>query len=101
MRFENGMHGPTVTLPDDAKARQRIGKAIELDAYVSAHDGAIVVHIDTAIDARHLRVNVNDGVVFDGDPESPTLTREQRILGEIEALLAPDPWREGARRSGA
>jgi hypothetical protein len=32
-------------------------------------DGAHVVQVDTVEDTGHVRVNVNDGTVFDADPE--------------------------------
>lgn len=34
------------------------------------NDGALVVQIDTNDDTGRIRVNVNDGAVFDGDCES-------------------------------
>ena len=35
-------------------------------------DGAVVVQIDTDEGLGHLRVNINDGPVFDQDPEQPS-----------------------------
>jgi hypothetical protein len=54
------------------------------------HDGVTVVQIDTPADAGRVRINLNDGPIYDGDPDTDdapgselaplrgiTLTREQ------------------------
>ncbi|MGB8404228.1 MAG: hypothetical protein WCE30_09205 [Mycobacterium sp.] len=38
--------------------------------YVSDRDDAQVVEIDTTEDTGHVRVLINDGVIYDGDPEN-------------------------------
>lgn len=32
-------------------------------------DGALVVQVDTLVDTGHVRINLNDNTVYDGDPE--------------------------------
>jgi hypothetical protein len=47
-----------------------IEKGVVVCAWTSDIDGATVVQIDVPAGV-HLRVNVNDGAVFDGDPDDP------------------------------
>lgn len=42
---------------------------IDVTIYRSPQDGALVVEIDTQVEAGRVRVNLNDGVLFDADPE--------------------------------
>lgn len=48
-------------------------------AYIgdSQHDDAVLVQIDTGDRTKRLRVYVNEGVVFDRDPEAGTPTNEE------------------------
>lgn len=43
---------------------------IEVHVYRSPIDGALVVQIDTTEDTGRVRVNINDGRLWDGDPET-------------------------------
>lgn len=43
---------------------------VELSVFVSVIDGAIVLQIDTPPDIGRFRINVNEGTVFDADPET-------------------------------
>lgn len=43
---------------------------IDVTIYRSPRDGALVVEIDTQVEAGRVRVNLNDGILFDADPES-------------------------------
>lgn len=38
-------------------------------AVYTGEDGALVVHVDTLVDTGHVRINLNDNTVYDGDPE--------------------------------
>lgn len=63
------------------------------DAHPELDGGAdaIVVQIDTGSKTGHLRVNVNEGVIFDGDPEvidSPKVTLAASIFHRAELLEA-------------
>lgn len=46
-----------------------ITDAVEVMVYRSELDNAPVVEIDTQVDTGVLRVNLNDGLIWDGDPE--------------------------------
>ena len=41
---------------------------VELSAWYG-EDGELVVQVDTQVDTGRVRVNLNEGVLFDGDPE--------------------------------
>jgi hypothetical protein len=43
---------------------------LEVLTWVSDDDGALVVQIDTSANAGRVRVNINDGAIWDGDPET-------------------------------
>jgi hypothetical protein len=67
-------------------------RGVEVDIF-DAVDDAIVVQIDTGQDGRttgRLRVNVNDGVVWDGDPEresDPLFLYYQRVAALEAAAM--------------
>jgi hypothetical protein len=42
---------------------------IEVEVTRSPIDGALVVQVDTTGDTGRVRINLNDGAVWDGDPE--------------------------------
>lgn len=48
------------------------GPIVEVTAYSSTIDGAVVLEVDTFDSGDRIRVNVNDGTVFDADPEKGT-----------------------------
>lgn len=48
---------------------ERDGETIALNAWVG-HDGVTVVQIDTTQNPGRLRINFNDGVLWDGDPNT-------------------------------
>lgn len=48
---------------------------IQVDAAVSEDDNATVVHVDTGSTTGLLRIYLNDGLIWDGDPE----TEENRV----------------------
>lgn len=52
-----------------AEMRSRDDFVASVTVIRSIDDGAIVVQIDTGMDTGRLRVNVNDGEIFDRDPE--------------------------------
>lgn len=57
----------------DAERRwETASDMVTVTTYRSEIDGAAVVEIDTTVDGGRLRVNVNDGTVFDADPEQGT-----------------------------
>jgi hypothetical protein len=37
--------------------------------FTQVEDGALVFQIDSVVNGRHIRINLNDAEVFDGDPE--------------------------------
>lgn len=47
----------------------RDGEAITLNAWVG-HDGVTVVQIDTTQNPGRLRINLNDFILWDGDPNA-------------------------------
>jgi len=49
---------------------------IEVAVHRSPIDGALVVQIDTEAEAGDIRVNLNDGLIWHGDPESTTGYRD-------------------------
>jgi hypothetical protein len=55
---------------------------IEAHIYRSTADGCIVVQIDTWSGLEDLRVNLNDGLIWHGDPESTTGYRD--LLAAID-----------------
>lgn len=55
---------------------------IEVAVSRSPIDGVIVVQIDTEPDLDDLRVNLNDGLIWHGDPESTTGYRD--LLAAID-----------------
>lgn len=57
---------------------------IEMTAYRSKIDGSLVVEIDTQDDTGELRIHLNDGLIWSGDPESTTSARQ--LLIAIEAV---------------
>lgn len=59
---------------------------IEVTVYRSGIDAALVVEIDTTDETGNLRVNLNDGPIWEGDPESTTGPRE--LLMAIEDARA-------------
>lgn len=44
---------------------------VEVTTYLSDLDGASVIEIDTQVGVGQVRVYVNEGAVFDQDPEEP------------------------------
>jgi hypothetical protein len=59
---------------------------LETCVYRSRVDGAIVVEVETEAGLGRLRITLNDGTVWDGDPEQ---TRSDRgVLMDIEAARA-------------
>lgn len=42
---------------------------VDVVIFRSYIDGAIVVQIDSRESVQHIRVNLNEGTLFDGDPE--------------------------------
>lgn len=42
---------------------------VEVDTGISEIDGATIVQIDTAANTGRIRVFINDGTIYDGDPE--------------------------------
>lgn len=55
------------------------------------HEDTIVVQIDTSVDTGRLRVNVNDGTIWDGDPEkvdSPEVKLLVQTFRRLERLEA-------------
>lgn len=77
-----------VTADGEAYAEAVEARGVELSAYVSPEDGAVVVHIDTAEATGRVRVNVNDAPVWDADPEEgPSLIT--RDSDDFPAWLAP------------
>lgn len=55
---------------------------IEVTVYRSRIDGALVVEIDTVPGTGRVRVNLNDGTLWDSDPEVP----RPRSDAHVEAL---------------
>lgn len=45
-----------------------VGREVEVRSWVG-DDGAIVVQVDTSPTSGHVRVNLNDAVLFDADPD--------------------------------
>ncbi len=58
---------------------------IEVSVYRSKIDGALVVEIDTTDETGDLRINLNDGQIWTGDPESTT--SGLALLKRIEELV--------------
>jgi hypothetical protein len=56
---------------------------IEVSVCRSKIDGALVAEIDTTDETGELRVYLNDGLIWDGDPESTTSAR--KLLMEINS----------------
>jgi hypothetical protein len=56
--------------------------ALVVHVHVSPNDGAVVVQLDTDDDRRHVRVNLHEGVLFDGRPGHP----DHRIAQAQEAV---------------
>jgi len=57
--------------------------------YDGEHEDTIVVQVDTSVDTGRLRVNVNDGTIWDGDPEkvdSPEVQQLKQTYTELRAL---------------
>lgn len=59
------MTDQTVTLDD-----------VEVALARSKIDGALLVYIDTQEDTGRIRVNLNEGTLYDGDPEEPTMSAD-------------------------
>jgi hypothetical protein len=55
--------------PESGSIESEEAQHLELTTYVSPRDGATVVEIGTSAVKGRLRVYVNDGPVFDQDPE--------------------------------
>lgn len=56
---------------DHSPQQDRFTELVEVELYRSDIDGAVVVQIDTTVgETGHLRVYVNDGDVFDADPDT-------------------------------
>lgn len=57
---------------------------IEVSVHRSTVDGALVVEIDTTDETGEIRVSINDGLIWEGDPDSTTSARE--LLTQIDRL---------------
>lgn len=69
----------------------RASEAVETTVYRSDIDGAIVIEIDTQPASGHVRINLNDGTIWDRDPEEipPTATDlAEELLGNLYGDLA-------------
>lgn len=56
-------------------------RGVEVEAYEYEEDDLVIVQIDTAEDTGKIRVYVNDGVIYEGDPEAV----EEDAEAEVEA----------------
>lgn len=59
---------------------------IDVSVFRSPNDGALVVQIDTESDGDRVRVNLNEGVLWDGDPEVDVSNAD--VLEKIQFALS-------------
>lgn len=73
-----------------------VGATITVGVWVSDVDGVPVVQIDTTDNSGRIRVNVNEGPVFDADPEADDELRECAQCGDSVAVgLSSRDWCDG------
>lgn len=59
-----------ITHDEDAMVVTIPGGEVLVSAYVSDVDGVPVIQVDTNPGSGRLRVNLNDGTLWDGDPDT-------------------------------
>lgn len=75
---------------------------VEVSVHRSSIDGALVVQVDTTGDTGDLRVNLNDGMLWDGNPEynhSPLdgLNQIRALVNGISDAMGPNAAQEQAK----
>lgn len=65
--MQRGIHASITTIPTPRQAPPVAG--VRVVAWPAQLDDATVVQVDTTADAGRVRININDGPVYDGHPE--------------------------------
>lgn len=66
------MSADTQERPEEGTWHEHPELGVTVVTYRSLEDGAVVVEVETTPTTGQVRVYINDGVVFDKDPEEAT-----------------------------
>ena len=73
--------------PESATISHPEGPTFKVTAYLSPNDGCPVIEIDTVEGTDEIRVYVNDGQIFAGNPEEGDNIAPIALTPEIEKLI--------------
>ena len=65
---------------------------IDVHGYVSLIDGASIAQIDTTESTNHVRVFLNDGTIYDGDPEHDDAPGQVYTLRDLDGTDDAADW---------